>query len=125
MKEADISRKIQLRHTEIGGRLFRNNVGLFKTKDGRTIKTGLCKGSSDLIGWMPVKITQEMVGKTIAVFTATEVKKNTKLSKDQELFINAVNNSGGIAFVSKSPEEHEQNIIDKIKGFINAIYRHI
>lgn len=66
--------------------------------DGRVIKYGLCKGSSDLIGWTPVKITPDMVGSSLAVFTAIEVKApGEKLRPEQKNFINAVIHSGGIA----------------------------
>jgi hypothetical protein len=54
----------------LGGRVFRNNVGEYKVGD-RYIRYGLCPGSSDIIGWTPVKITPEMVGTTLPVFTAT------------------------------------------------------
>lgn len=79
-------------------RMFRNTVGLFKTEDGRHIKTGLCTGSSDLIGWTQREITQADVGKTLAVFTAIEVKSSrVKTTQEQTNFLNAVANAGGIA----------------------------
>jgi len=58
-------------------------------------------GASDLIGWTPVVITPEMVGQTVAVFTAGEAKPATggKASEDQEKFIAAVRRDGGIAGV--------------------------
>jgi len=55
-------------------RMFRNNIGRFKTPDGRNGQTGLCVGSSDLIGWTSKTITADDIGKTVAVFTAIEVK---------------------------------------------------
>ena len=109
MKETDIMRLIQVKINEkLDCITFRNNVGLFTTKDGRKIRTGLRKGSSDLIGWTPIKITKEMVGKTVAVFTAIEVKQNGKKPEkggEQEKFIENVNRVGGIAFWCSSPEE--------------------
>ncbi len=48
------------------GRIFRNNTGAVTTADGRFITFGLCKGSSDLIGWTEIEITAyEIDGKPI------------------------------------------------------------
>jgi hypothetical protein len=92
-------------------RLFRNNVGLFKTFDGRRIKTGLCNGSSDIIGWTPVTVTEDMVGDTVAVFTAIEVKKPNGRATDQQLnFIDNVRVDGGYAGIAKSTEDAEKII---------------
>ncbi len=86
------------------GRVFRNNRGLFQTLDGkRKVRAGLeAPGASDLIGFMPVTITPDMVGKTVAVFMALECKEpNWKKPSDpheieQENFIRVVTESGGI-----------------------------
>lgn len=95
-------RRIQLAASELGARLFRNNVGVFRTFDGRVVKAGLCNGSSDLIGFTPVTIN----GKTLAVFTAVEVKTSTgRLSKQQSAFLAAVKQSGGIAIEARSVED--------------------
>ena len=81
-------------------KLFRNNVGLFKTHDNRKIKTGLCNGSSDFIGWTVTEITEDMVGDHVAVFTAVEVKgEGGRPSKEQVHFIKRVQEAGGIAGV--------------------------
>ena len=59
--------------------------------------------SSDLIGFMPVIITKEMVGKKVAVFIAAEVKKSSwkYMSTDREVaqkkFLDVVNINGGIS----------------------------
>lgn len=87
-------------------RLFRNNVGLFKTQDGRNVQTGLCVGSSDLIGFQSVTITPEMVGQKIAVFTALEVKtEKGKASPQQDKFIEMVARFGGIGAIVHSVDE--------------------
>lgn len=93
-------------------RLFRNNVGLFKTADGRVVKTGLHNGSSDLIGWTEIVIKPEMVGKKIAVFTAIECKRNDKAAKSEEQknFVEQVKKSGGYAGFAAC-EEDFKNII--------------
>jgi ribosomal protein S19 len=105
-------------------RLFRNNVGtgwVGKTihhhngrvilENARPLDAGLCKGSSDLIGWTTVEITPEMVGKKVAVFTALEVKAAKGNPTDEQLcFIENVKKAGGIAEVVRSKEEAEKKL---------------
>lgn len=92
--------------------LWRNNVGCLVDKFGRPVRYGLNNiskksndeyKSSDLVGIRKVLITQEMVGKTIGVFMAREVKKqawkykNTAAEKAQKRWIDLVNEMGGDA----------------------------
>lgn len=88
--------------------LFRNVRGLFTSPDGRRkIQAGLqAPGSSDLIGFSRVKITPEMVGSTVLVFTAIEVKKEGSYpSHAQKDFVNFVEQNGGFAGVARSPDD--------------------
>lgn len=114
MTEKDVERKLILHASEIGSTLFKNNVGMYRDERGNVIRFGLCKGSSDLIGWTPVTITQAMVGKRIAVFTAVEVKKNKHGSygatDDQLRFISAVNKNGGLALVADCNEDLDEAV---------------
>lgn len=106
MKESELTKQLQLLASELGARLFRNNVGVLEDKRGNYVKYGLCVGSSDLIGWRSVEIKPEDVGKKVAVFFAVEVKmKKKKATKEQAAFIEAVRKSGGIAFVVRTKEE--------------------
>lgn len=103
----------------VGSKIFRNNTGVGwqgQTKtttsgdkliiDPRPLHAGLCVGSSDLIGWTPVVITESMVGKKVAVFTAIEVKKPSgKASPSQLNFIHQVSIDGGIAGIAKNEDE--------------------
>jgi len=86
-------------------RLWRNNVGAAKL-GRRWIRFGLCKGSSDLIGFTELRITPGMVGKTVAVFTACEVKKDekSKTSPEQDEFGATVEKAGGIFVLATTPE---------------------
>jgi hypothetical protein len=89
-------------------RMFRNNVGQAITQDGRPIQFGLCKGSSDLIGWKSITVTPEMVGQKVAVFTAIECKAGrNKPTQQQRAFISRVLTDGGIAGVAYSVEDAE------------------
>jgi hypothetical protein len=58
-------------------------------------------GSSDLIGWRPLKITMSMVGQTIAQFVAGEVKTDeyNTLDTDQKIFLANVVKAGGLALI--------------------------
>ena len=86
--------------------LFRNNVGAVLDKGRRLVKFGLVKGSSDLIGWTQVEITQDMVGSHVAVFTAIEIKTaKGKPTDAQQYFIARVEADGGYAGVARSVEE--------------------
>lgn len=51
MNELAIQHHVQLALSEAGHTVFRANVGVFKTEDGRYINTGLPKGFSDLFGF--------------------------------------------------------------------------
>lgn len=103
-------------------RLFRNNVGtgwvgkiISSTRDKltlvsyRKLDSGLCVGSSDLIGWTIVDITPEMVGKKVAIFTALELKtKNLQPTKEQKNFIEQIKKSGGIAGIVREITDIER-----------------
>ena len=105
VSENKIMHDVMFAASKLGARIFRNNSGLFYTRDGRPTKAGLLNGASDLIGWCTVTITPEMVGKTLAVFTAIEVKDKGRVTPEQENFIAQVKKAGGIAGVARSPED--------------------
>lgn len=93
-------------------KLLRNNVGGLFNKDGGFVAFGLgsqggriLKGPSDLIGWRSITITEDMVGKTIAVFTAIETKDLADVTPEQENFIAQVQQAGGYAGVAHNVGE--------------------
>jgi hypothetical protein len=86
-------------------RLWRNNTGALKDATGRLVRYGLCPGSSDLIGLRQVTITPDMVGQTLAVFTAIEVKDQGRLTEQQRAFITMVQQAGGMAGVARSVDD--------------------
>ena len=100
--EAYVQNKIRLAIGSGEVRLFRNNTGALMDMQGRLVKFGLCKGSSDLIGFKSVTITPDMVGQKIAIFSAIEVKDKGKTTVDQKNFINIVQKAGGYAGVAKN-----------------------
>ena len=114
--EINIMRLIQLAAPKLGVTLFRNNVGtgfvgktirIFKpttmtlmpgdvvVRNARPLHSGLCKGSSDLIGF-------DNAGR----FLAVEVKALTgKTSSEQENFLSVVNKNCGLGFIARSVED--------------------
>lgn len=88
------------------GKVIHKDAQTITLKDYRMIKAGLCEGSSDIIGIAPVTITEDMVGQTLGVFLADEVKTpKGRPTKEQLRFIEAVQNAGGIAGIARSVEE--------------------
>lgn len=118
--------------SRLGARLFRVNTGqawvgkvvhnsagsMFTTlMDARRIRMGLVTGGSDLIGWTTVTVTPKMVGQSVAVFTAIELKTGRqKATVEQARFVAAVRSAGGIAGKARSVEEAE-GLIRSPHGF--------
>lgn len=110
-----------LQRWNIGGavRLLRNNSGAWKDKTGRWIRYGLGAGSSDLIGWKSVVVTQEMVGRKIAVFCGLEIKRPGAGADGKQLeFIARVNDAGGCAGIAHSIEEAGEILRGASEGWI-------
>lgn len=120
MNETELMRIIQVKLSALGARLFRNTTGSVVAQSGHYVQYGLANpGGSDLIGWTPVKITPDMVGRTLAIFTALEVKSDHgRLTKHQKLFIEAVQRAGGIAACARSVEDAEH-----VVGVVSATGR--
>lgn len=111
--EQDVQNIEKLKASKAGGFLTRNNSGCFQDDLGRVIRYGLFNEShkintvmksSDLIGGVPITITEEMVGQQILQFIAAEAKstgwtyKGTSHEKAQLNFINYINKLGGRAY---------------------------
>lgn len=120
MKHSNMLAKVMMAASKLfGARLFKNQVGCAYTGqtalmhgrkvlfDPRIVRYGLCVGSSDLIGFKSVKIEQPMVGKIVAVFLSVEIKTDgyDKVTKEQQNWIDKVNNAGGIAGVVKTEQD--------------------
>lgn len=72
----------------------------------RLLTAGLCPGSSDLICLQRLAITPEHVGQTIGRFVAIEIKRPGKSAEPaQQIFIDNVNQAGGVAGVARSVED--------------------
>lgn len=105
-RESNILREAMLEASRLGSRIFRNNIGVAVYPDGSRVAYGLCPGSSDLIGWTPITITPEMVGKKLAVFTAIETKSaKGGVQDNQDNFVDQVKVAGGYAGIARTPED--------------------
>ncbi len=122
MSESDLLHEILKHETRGDSRLFRQNVAqawvgkiVHRTPttitllNPRPLHAGLCKGSSDLIGWTSIEVPLEMVGERLAIFTAIEGKFGRRAAtSEQARFIDAVNRAGGRAGVARTLEQARQ-----------------
>ena len=110
--EHEIQQRIRLACGRGAVRLWRNNTGALVDQQGRFVRFGLCKGSSDLIGLRSLGITPEMVGQRVAQFVALEVKTASGVvSSEQRAFLQLVQQLGGVAAVCRSIEQ-AQAVLD-------------
>lgn len=93
--ETSIQNSIRIALSQEGCIVFRANVGLFYTPDGRRVHIGE-KGHSDLYGHRPKD------GKAFYIETKTPIGK---LSVDQKRFIKAMIDSGAIAGVARNIQD--------------------
>lgn len=123
MAEADLMRLLQRAASSLGARLFRQNTGMawvgkvergpgrftvgrgdVVIRNARPFHAGVT-GMSDLGGWVPVEVTAEMVGSTVAIYVQVEVKENARATKEQTAWIDAVNKAGGRAGIAHNDAE--------------------
>lgn len=125
MRELDFMRRCMKRATDAGARLFRNNVarawvgnrvekfngpqnvhvepGDVVIRNARPLHAGLAEGSGDLIGWVPVEVTPDMVGQTVAVFASVETKTaRGRATAGQKAWASAVDGAGGRAGIART-----------------------
>lgn len=104
MTEAQIQSAI---HRAIGSRpdcrLFRNHAGKVQDRSGRWHTFGLAPGSADLIGWCR--------GKFLSIEVKTEAGR---VKPEQQRWMDAVNQHGGIAFVARSVAEAETKLNQRL-----------
>ncbi len=111
--EAVVQQQLRLALAYRGGLPMRNNVGVAVDETGRHIRYGLMNESkeqnkqfksSDIICPVPVIVTSEMVGQTVALFGAFETKHSgwhltpgDERGHAQQRFINLILGVGGVA----------------------------
>jgi len=126
--ESTVSQEIQIQARHYDCTLMRNNAGACIDNTGRLVRYGLGNlskkqtevfASSDLIGITKKVITPDMVGQTVGIFTAVEVKKEAwnpekKLNPRETAqfnFINWVKTQGGYAFFANNIDK-----LNELKG---------
>lgn len=122
--ESNVSSRTRLAAVVKNWRLWRNNRGAGKLENGNFVRWGLANDSiklgktlksGDLIGWRPVIITPDMVGKVIAQFVSVETKAEgwrppPRDTKDEDaaaqyLWAELVNREGGYAVFITDPRQ--------------------
>lgn len=115
-EESRIQQRIRCALTEVGT-FTRINAGQGWTgkmrREGRTVIISNARplhaapaGYPDITGWVPVEITPEMVGSTVALYCAVEVKSpKGRLSKQQAAFLRRLDGDGGVSIVARSEED--------------------
>lgn len=118
--ETEIQQRVRLAVGSLPGiRLWRNNSGkLPDPRTGRWVQFGVASpGGSDLIGYRSVTITPDMVGTTVAIFTAIEIKTATgRATPAQRNFIDHVRRAGGIAAIVRSTAEALRIATEPFRG---------
>lgn len=124
MKEINQQKLNQMRASQLGARVWRNNVGGAWSgqkvkalpngdiilRNPRWIDFGLAKGSGDDIGFYPVTITSDMVGTVIAQFLNLETKTLTGRSRDDQVkWHEFIHNNGGLSGFARC-----ENDVDRI-----------
>lgn len=125
--ESAVEDRVRLLAPQLGGVLWRNNVGAYKDETGRLVRYGLVNDSakvnrkiksSDLIGVMPLVIRPEHVGRTFGLFVAVECKPEGweyvirggargQREAAQLKFLELVHGFGGLALFAADTEDFE------------------
>jgi len=126
-EHSNILTEALVRATARGWRLFRNEIGTafhgkvtaeYPSSAGKVVELvcarrvtyGVCNpGGFDLLGWQTVKITPDMVGMRVAVFTAIDGKTEgyTTMSKAQRNFARELCKAGGVVVVARREKDGE------------------
>lgn len=118
--ETDLQQRIRLAVGALPGfRIWRNNSGkLPDPRTGRWVQFGVASpGGSDLIGYRSITITPDMVGRTVAVFTAVEIKTATgRATPAQRQFIDHIRCAGGISAIVRSTQEALRIATEPFRG---------
>ena len=109
MTEHDIQNNIRLALAKLSIYSERINAGRFYggkviahdenriVLENPTQVMGAAPGTSDLIGFRPLQVTQAMVGTTVAQFIAIEVKKPGERPRPNQIkYLEMVNKRGGV-----------------------------
>lgn len=99
MTESGLMREIMLALSADGHAVFRANVGLFFTKDGRPVRSGLPVGFSDLFGFR--------ASDARAFFLEVKTPRG-HATPEQLAFLDAMRRRGALAGVVRSVDDARQ-----------------
>lgn len=109
MSEASILARVRIALSQAGAVVFRNQVGALRDKQDRLVRFGVGPangGGSDLIGYLSVLVTPDMVGVRVAIFLAAEVKAPDGIATTaQKHFLETVRAAGGVGMLVRSDTE--------------------
>ena len=120
MSESRLMRDAMVLLSRRGDTVFRNQVGTgvfgrFARIEGsgdvvvhnaRVAQCGLAVGSADIVGWRPVVVTPDMVGRRVAVFLSIETKApRGRATEAQKNWAATVREAGGISGIVRKLEE--------------------
>lgn len=120
MSEESVAQRVELAFSEMGGVLWRNNVGCLPDLRGVPIRFGLANmskkmnlvtKSADQIGCFPIVIRPDHVGKTFGLFVSIEDKKAAWVWKGdphemaQLNWASIVTSLGGVAMFVNDPQQ--------------------
>ncbi len=93
--EQSIMHQCMLALSQAGCAVFRANVGLFFTRDGRPVRSGLPNGFPDLFGFRS----------DLMPFFVEVKSASGRLRTEQAAFLDAMRARGAIAIVARSPDD--------------------
>lgn len=96
----------------LGGVLYRNRRGLLPLPGGGMLPVGLGpNGFPDSVGYLPVTITADMIGRKVGVFWACEDKTDAGVVAEHQLqCIEELRDAGCIAGVARNVDELHQMV---------------
>lgn len=105
--ESSVNDVVKLWASTKGGELYRNSRGMMPLPNGGMRPYGVGpNGSGDLVGPMPVTITPEMVGRTVAIYCELESKTPIgRVQQHQLERISKLRDMGAMAGVVRSAED--------------------
>lgn len=120
MSERGVSQRAEFVFGDIGGILWRNNVGVLEDRNGVPVRYGLANTSKkvnkvtksgDLIGCLPVTIRPDHIGRTFGLFVSCETKragwtwKGDPHELAQANWAQIVTSLGGVAMFVNDPAQ--------------------
>ncbi len=120
MSEKGVAQRTEFAFCDLGGILWRNNVGVLEDRNGVPVRYGLANTSKkvnkqtksgDQIGCLPVVIRPDHVGRTFGLFVSIEDKRAGWIWKGdphelaQANWAQIVTSLGGVAMFVNDPDQ--------------------